>query len=72
MTDWEERKIHLTFSPKELRALADKMEKRFPQLGLGDNTCVEARQIKPGLMVLIHLDQTAFNVIATKRGSRDE
>lgn len=61
MLGHEERTISLTFSPKELRRLADKMEKRFPLLMPGDNTCVEAKQIQPGVMVLIHLDQEHFH-----------
>ena len=51
MYGYEERIINLTFSPPELRKLADKMEREFPKMRAGDSTCVEAKILEPGLMI---------------------
>ncbi len=59
-----ENKLILTMSPKELRVLADKMEKRWTKLHAGDTTFVDilhhARDDRD-TMVVLHLDQQYFH-----------
>ncbi len=59
-----DNKLILTMSPKELRDLADKMEKRYAELHVGQTTFVDilhyARDDRD-TMVVLHLDQEYFH-----------
>ncbi len=59
-----EKKLILTMSPKELRDLADKMEKRWKELKLGQPTFVDIlhhAKDDQDTMVVLHLDQEYFH-----------
>jgi len=59
-----EHKLILTMSPKELRDLADKMEKVWPTLRPGQSTFVELLHYPKddrGTWVELHLDQQYFH-----------
>ena len=56
----EERQIVLTMSPKERRALADKMEKKYKKLGAGEGTIVDLVHTGQDFTIAIHLDQEYF------------
>lgn len=56
----EEREIILTMNPKELRRLADKMEKRYKDLSIGDSCFVNILSYKDPKVVL-NLDQEYFH-----------
>ncbi len=57
----EERKVIITMSPKELRDLADKMEKKWPKLKPGDSTFVDLIHCSDDLQVVLNLDQEYFH-----------
>lgn len=59
----QENKIILTMSPKELRDLADKMEKRWATIKLGETTFVDFLHYADGSLdsaIVLHLDQEYF------------
>lgn len=63
---YSKKEIHLTFSPVELRCLADEMERKWTVLNVGGDTVVEAIKVDytnpfSDTMVLIHLDQMYFH-----------
>ena len=57
---FEERKIIITMNPAQLRKLADKMEKKYINLDIGDNTFVDFLGQSPSLTVCLHMDQHWF------------
>jgi len=61
MNTREERKIIITMSPKELRHLADKMERVCPQRQVGASTFVDYLHHKQGFTIDLHFDQEYFH-----------
>ncbi|MCK4787451.1 MAG: hypothetical protein KAV87_27080 [Desulfobacteraceae bacterium] len=57
----EEREITITMSPDELRDLADKMEKRFPNITIGGPTFVTFLHQENGFTINLNLDQGWFH-----------
>ena len=55
-----EKKIVVTMNPKELRDLADKMEKDFPKSGIGDSTFIDFLVYSQDLQIHLHADQEWF------------
>ena len=55
----EEKKLIITANPEELRALADKMERRWEKLRAGESTFVDFLDYEAG--VHLHLDQVWFH-----------
>jgi len=56
----EEREIIVVANPDELRNLADKMEKRYEELTIGQTTFVDFLGYQDGFKVCLHLDQEWF------------
>jgi len=56
----EERKIILTMNPDELRELANKMEKIYPTLKMGQDCFVDFLHHESNFTVDLYLDQTWF------------
>ncbi len=63
----EERNIILTMNPDELRALANKMERRWEKITMGQTTFVEFLHFSDELKISLHLDQDYFH---RKEGGR--
>ena len=57
----EERKVIITMNPDELRALADKMERVFPQKRLGDTCFIDFLGYSQEMQVCLHADQEWFH-----------
>lgn len=56
-----DKKIIVTMNPDELRALADKMESKFPKLTIGDSTFVGFLCYDKDMPIHLHLDQEWFS-----------
>ena len=56
-----EKKIIITMNPDELRALADKMEKKFPKKRLGESTFIDFLIYCPDCTIELHADQVWFH-----------
>ena len=61
---YEERVIKITFNPKELRILADKMERTWPKLRLGQTTFIDLFYTNERVPIHVHLDQEYFHKLA--------
>ena len=59
----EERKIIITMSPKELRDMADEMEKRWKYLKPGQSTFVDFINYDENFLICLHLDQAYFHAL---------
>jgi len=57
----EENKVIITMSPKELRDLADKMEREFPKKKLGESCFIGILGHTKTSMVVLHADQEWFH-----------
>jgi hypothetical protein len=59
----ESRKITISANPDELRALADKMERRYERCRVGDTTFVDFINYDPEekLTIALHFDQCWFD-----------
>lgn len=57
----EEKKITITMSPKELRDLADKMERDFPKKKIGDSCFIDIIGYTKDFRIDLHADQEWFN-----------
>lgn len=58
---YEQRDIIVTISPKELRDLADTMERDFTKKKLGDSCFIDVIGYGDGFRVLLHADQEWFH-----------
>lgn len=56
-----EKKIIVTMNPDELRGLADKMERDFPNKQLGQSTFIDFLVYSDDLRVDLHADQQWFH-----------
>lgn len=56
----EYRDIIITMSPKELRDLADTMERDFPKKRIGDSCFIDFIGYGEGFKVALHADQEWF------------
>lgn len=56
----EERKIIITMNPKQLRNLADDMERQFPKKKIGDSCFIDFLGHSQNLQVCLHADQEWF------------
>lgn len=56
----EERTIIVTMSPKELRDMADKMERQFPKKKIGDSCFIDFLGYGDGFKVALYGDQEAL------------
>ena len=57
----EPETIHIQTSPKRLRELADKMEKKWPTLMAGDSTFVGYLHCDRDLVIKLNIDQEAMS-----------
>ena len=58
---WLEKRVHVDMTPKDLRMIADKMEKQFQEAQYGDDTAVYEWKIDNTTSVVFHWDQERIN-----------